>query len=93
MQGVPPPHQSPSPRHIAYYIILDAFFQTNLVQLANFKIMAAKSLEDGRSAAALLEKAVDLCSDREELIETLSVLVATEGRMNGALLLGRTSLG
>lgn len=72
---------------------LDPTSLTNLVQLANFKIMAAKSLEDGRSAAALLEKAVDLCSDREELIETLSVLVATEGRMNGALLLGRTSLG
>lgn len=55
--------------------------------------MAAKSLEDGKSAAELLEKAVTLCTDREELIETLSVLVATEGRMKGAQLLGRTSLG
>lgn len=64
-----------------------------MVQLANFKIMAAKSMEDAESAAALLQQAVSRCSGREELIETLSVLVATEARMKGAQLLGRTSLG
>lgn len=67
-------------------------FQGPLVQLANLKIMVAKSMEDAEAAKALLEKAVDLCNGKEELVETLSVLVATEGRIKGAKLLGRCTL-
>lgn len=64
-----------------------------MLQLANLKIMVAKSLDDAREAASLLQEAVEVCNTRDELVETLSVLVATEARVQGALLLGRTSLG
>eukprot|EP00904_Undaria_pinnatifida_P013491 jgi/Undpi1/9272/HiC_scaffold_26.g11730.m1 len=63
-----------------------------LVQLANLKVMMATSMEHGEVAVRLLEKAVSMCVMREELVETLSVLVATEGRIQAAVLLGRSSL-
>lgn len=52
----------------------------------------ATSMEHGEVAVRLLEKAVSMCVMREELVETLSVLVATEGRIQAAVLLGRSSL-
>lgn len=55
--------------------------------------MVAKSMDDAKGATELLDKAVSLCTARSDLMETLSVLVATEGRVNGALLLGRSSMG
>lgn len=55
--------------------------------------MVAKGMDEADDAVALLEKAVALCTTRDELVETLSVLVATEGRIQGARLLGRSSLG
>ncbi|CAB1100724.1 unnamed protein product [Ectocarpus sp. CCAP 1310/34] len=64
-----------------------------LVQLANLKIMVAREMAEAEAATALLDKAVALCTTKEELMETLSVRVATEGRIKGALLLGRTTLG
>lgn len=66
--------------------------QSALVQLANMKVMMAKTMEDGDVAMKLLERAVTLSVMKEELVETLSVLVATEGRIQAAVLLGRTSL-
>ncbi|CAM9518009.1 unnamed protein product, partial [Ectocarpus sp. 13 AM-2016] len=62
-------------------------------QLANLKIMVAREMAEAEAATALLDKAVALCTTKEELMETLSVRVATEGRIKGALLLGRTTLG
>lgn len=56
------------------------------------KVMMAKTMEDGDVAIKLLERAVTLAVMKEELVETLSVLVATEGRIQAAVLLGRTSL-
>lgn len=50
-------------------------------------------MADAEVATALIDKAVALCNTREELLDTLSVRVATEGRINGAMLLGRTALG
>lgn len=67
--------------------------QNALVQLANLKIMVAREMADAEAATALIDKAVALCTTKEELLETLSVRVATEGRINGALLLGRSTLG
>eukprot|EP00752_Nemacystus_decipiens_P017806 g15964.t1 len=55
-----------------------------LVQLANLKIMVAREMVDAEAATALIDKAVALCTTKEELLETLSVRVATEGRINGA---------
>ena len=66
--------------------------QSALVQLANLKVMMARTMEDGDVPLKLLEKAVEMSVLREELVETLSVLVATEGRIQAAVLLGRTSL-
>lgn len=66
--------------------------QNALVQLANLKVMMARTMEDGDVPLKLLEKAVEMSVLREELVETLSVLVATEGRIQAAVLLGRTSL-
>ncbi|CAN0081458.1 unnamed protein product, partial [Hapterophycus canaliculatus] len=64
-----------------------------LVQLANLRIMVAREMTDAEAATALIDKAVELCTTRDELLETLSVRVATEGRIQGARLLGRTTLG
>lgn len=64
-----------------------------MMQLANIKIMSAKSMDEADDAVALLNKAVALCATRDELVEPLSMLVATEGRISGARLLGRSSLG
>lgn len=66
--------------------------QNALVQLANLKIMVAREMADAEAATALIDKAVALCTTKDELLETLSVRVATVGRMNGARLLGRTTL-
>ncbi len=61
--------------------------------MANLKIMVAREIADAEAARAMIDKAVALCTTKEELLETLSVRVATEGRINGALLLGRSTLG
>ena len=67
--------------------------QTAIIQLANLKVMAAKTTEDAEAVMEIVKKAVDLSSTRQDLVDALSVLVATQGRINGATLLGRSSFG
>ncbi|CAM9968475.1 unnamed protein product [Pylaiella littoralis] len=70
----------------ASFVLLNA-----LVQLANLKIMVAREMADAEVATSLIDKAVALCTTKDELLETLSVRVATEGRVKGAQVLGRTT--
>ncbi|CAN0072604.1 unnamed protein product [Pylaiella littoralis] len=62
-----------------------------LVQLANLKIMVARDMADAEVATSLIDGAVALCTTKDELLETLSVRVATEGRVKGAQVLGCTT--
>ena len=61
------------------------------VQLANLKVLIAKSTQEVKDVTVLLQKAIDICTTDQDVVDTFSVLVATEGRINGAALLGRSS--
>lgn len=72
-------------------VAIDPTNPSGFVQLGNLQVMTAKTLEDAAAVTFVLNKAVDLSTSKAELVDALGVLAATRGRINGAVLLGRST--